>query len=285
MSSLPSPSGDLSLGHIIDAAGIDLDDVVVLRHTYRTGSADELQGPADLAPERLHDYTHRQRIGNKLGKTPPRVWLIFIADGKRRSRFVTAYENRGEISSRRTETLRYFDLEESELLGSLKNRLVVEWSKDTINWAKNGSVAAKFPVVEIADPEKVEFPGFDFVRVSYDELQDVITDSRYESWRAALSSVQGIYVITDTSTGKLYVGMANGTERILGRWAQYAKDGHGGNKGLLELVGLDPGHARNYQFSLLRIFGPSVPGIEVETAEKHYKDALRTRSPFGLNHN
>jgi hypothetical protein len=41
--------------------------------------------------------------------------------------------------------------------------------------------------------------------------------------------VQGIYLITDSSNGKQYVGKADGTERILGRWKNYASDGHGGN--------------------------------------------------------
>nr|WP_244632888.1 GIY-YIG nuclease family protein [Aeromicrobium sp. CFBP 8757] len=170
-------------------------------------------------------------------------------------------------------------------MSSLSGRLVVEWSKDTINWAKSGTAAARFPIVEIADPARVPFPGYDFVRVSHDQLQDVISDPRYESWRTALGSVQGIYVITDTDSGKLYVGKADGAERIFGRWSQYAKDGHGGNKGLLELVGLDPDHAKHYAFSILRVFGPTVPTPEVDAAEEHYKNALQTKKPFGLNHN
>jgi len=41
--------------------------------------------------------------------------------------------------------------------------------------------------------------------------------------------VQGVYLITDSSTDKQYVGKVNGTERILGRWKNYVSDGHGGN--------------------------------------------------------
>lgn len=41
---------------------------------------------------------------------------------------------------------------------------------------------------------------------------------RYADWRAALSEVQGIYLIADSSNGKQYVGKADGGERILGRW-------------------------------------------------------------------
>jgi excinuclease UvrABC nuclease subunit len=53
----------------------------------------------------------------------------------------------------------------------------------------------------------------------------------------ALGSVQGVYLIADSSTGQLYVGKA---ERILGRWNAYAyayaRDGHGGNVALKELA-------------------------------------------------
>jgi hypothetical protein len=44
--------------------------------------------------------------------------------------------------------------------------------------------------------------------------------------------VQDIYLITDSSIGKNHVGKADGNERILGRWKNYASDGHGGNRAL-----------------------------------------------------
>lgn len=273
MTSPPSPTGDLSLGHILESAGLDLSQVVILRHT------------PDLTPEQILAYTRGQPHGNKLGNLPPPLWLVFMKDGGRRSRFVMAYDNHGEVEAEVNATERFFDLRESTALSSLKNRLVIEWGKDTVNWAKTGAVAANFPVVEIADPEKVPFPGFDSVLVSHAQLRDVIEDRRYEAWRVALEAVQGVYLIADTSTGKLYVGKADGRERIFGRWSQYAKDGHGGNKALKTLAGLSSSHAERFQYSLLRVFGPSVPSAEVDAAESHYKRALLSRKPFGLNHN
>lgn len=126
----------------------------------------------------------------------------------------------------------------------------------------------------IVDPEAVPFPGFDGVRIGYAELQTMVKDSRYAAWQTALGSVRGIYLIADTSTGHLYVGEADGGERILGRWSQYAQDGHGGNKALRELAGSDAEHRRHFQFSLLRVFGPSTPTAEIDAAEAHWKRAL-----------
>jgi len=258
-----------------------LSDVVLLRHTFTKGG---LESPSDLTADKVMDYTRRQDINNKLGRTPPRFWLIFIADGSRRSRFLTAYENHGEVPAELTETLRYFDLRPSEVLSSLVGRLVVEWSHDPVNWAKTAATASTFPVIEIADPEVVPFPGFDRVLITHAVLQSVVQDSRYAAWQTALGAVQGIYLIADTSTGQLYVGKADGGERILGRWTAYARDGHGGNIAMRDLAGRDPTHPRHFVFSILRVFGPSVPTAEVDEAESHFKRALLTRQ-HGLNRN
>lgn len=274
----PAPEGNLNLGHILHAAGLAASEVTVLRHTY---TADGLVAGA-LTPQGVLEYTRRQGVSNKLGKNPPRLWLCFMADGQRRSRFHVAYENHGEVVEERSDDLRYFDLRPSNALASLKDRLVVEWSRDAVNWAKSGASAASFPVVEIADPHAVAFPGFDKLVVSYSELQAVIGDSRYAAWRTALRSVQGIYLIADSSSGQLYVGKADGSERILGRWSTYSHDGHGGNLALKELAGLDPTHRQHFVFSILRVFGPSTPMSEVDEAESHFKQALLTRK-FGLN--
>ncbi|MCU1367205.1 MAG: putative Excinuclease subunit domain protein, partial [Ilumatobacteraceae bacterium] len=254
-----------------------------IRHTYRTLVG---FGTAEATPANLLAYTRHQDLrASKIPQQPAARWLIFMADGARRSRFVCAYENRGEIRAERTADSRFFDLHESELLSSLRNRLVIDWPKDTINWAKRGETAASFPVAEIADPNAVPFPGFDRVLVPYGELLDVVTGSRYIAWQAALSSVQGIYLIADSTTGKLYVGKADGRERILGRWSAYARDGHGGNVGLRDLAAVDPSHAHHFVFSILRVFGPSAVASEVDEAENHYKRALLTRHPLGMNWN
>ncbi|WP_421732961.1 GIY-YIG nuclease family protein [Cellulomonas sp.] len=281
MSTPASITGDLTLGHIFNTAGLDLSQVVVLRHTY---TSDGLATPADVTPAKVLEYVRRQGIGNKLGKTPPLLWLNFMTDGGRRSRFLTAYENHGEVTEGRTADLRYFDLRPSDVLASLKGRLVVEWSRDAVNWAKTGAAASAFPLVEIADPVEVPFPGFDKLLIGYGELVTMVEDRRYAEWHSALGAVQGIYLIADTTNGQLYVGKADGGERILGRWAAYARDGHGGNVALRQLAGLDSTHARHFKFSILQVFGPAATSREIDEAESHYKEALLTRR-YGMNRN
>ncbi|MEZ0578137.1 GIY-YIG nuclease family protein [Nocardioides sp. MH1] len=278
MTSASSPEGDLTLGHVMSACGIDPAEVLVIRHTYN----DDGLRRGETSYEAVWAYAREQ--GLRFNGKQPRLWLNFLAESGRRCRYWGAFENGGEVSEEQTDSHRYFDLRPMTVMSSLANRLVIEWSKDTINWAKKGASAAGFPIVEIADPDVVSFPGYDSVLLSRSELRTMLEDSRYEAWRTALGAVQGIYLITDTSTGKQYVGKADGAERILSRWTAYARDGHGNNKALRELKGADAEHSRHFQWSILRVFGPSTPTAEVDKAEAHFKRALMTRQ-FGLNRN
>lgn len=273
--------GELRLGHLFQAAGLAPDDVVVIRHTL---TADGLASQSEAEGPKLLTYTREQGLRNKLGQSPPRLWLNFLATTGRRARFLTAYDNHGELSGERTEVHRYFDLRPSPVFSAHAQRLVIEWTADTVNWAKAGKHALTMPVVEISDPKTEPFPGFDSCLVNFNELMAIIEDDRYRQWRTALSSVQGIYLIADTKTGKLYVGKADGAERFLGRWGAYARNGHGGNVALRELDGVDMAHRHHFQFSILQVFSPSAPAAQVDAAEVHFKKALLTRQ-FGLNRN
>ena len=287
----------LRLGHVLTGLGaeyeppIALTDIRVIRHSFRPDDLDGLTGPEDITAPRVLEYTRTQDISTRhFPAQPERYWAIFIADGQRRSRFFGTFENHGEIISERTDALRRFDLRPSSFLDSLRDRLVIDWTSPR-NWHRRATSAADLPVVEIADRDKVPFPGFDRVALPYRQLQEMVSDPRYADWRAALSEVQGIYLITDASNGKQYVGKADGAERILGRWRSYAQDGHGGNVALHDLAYTSTGdgrvrtnHARHFVFSILRVFGPSTSPTEVDAAESHYKNALMTRE-FGLNRN
>lgn len=287
------------LGHVLTGMGTDsdptvrLEDIHIVRHSFRPGDPDALRGPEDLSEDRVLAYTREQDFSpRRFPSSPPRYWVILIADGQRRSRLWGTFENHGEIVAERTELNRYFELRPSRFLSALNDRLVIEWDNPR-SWHRsaNSVTAARMPVLEIADRDKVSFPGFDGVLLPYYQLRDMVDDPRYADWRTALAEVQGIYLITDSSNGRQYVGKADGSERILGRWTTYARDGHGGNVALRELVRdsasgevMKTDYARNLVFSLLQVFGPSTPSSEVNSAESHYKAALMTRE-FGLNRN
>ncbi|MHA7295194.1 GIY-YIG nuclease family protein [Arthrobacter sp. HLT1-21] len=275
-------TGQLKLGHLLQAAGLGPADVVVIRHTLKGLAADG----AVAYGESLWDYTRTQSlIGGKLPMIPPRIWLVFLGAPGRLGRFITAYENHGEVVSERTEVQRFFDLTPSDVFSAHTDRLVIEWSGDAVNWAKPGDQAEGFAVVEVADRAQVAFPGFDSIIVDFATLQEVVVDSRYREWQAALASVKGVYLIADTSTRRLYVGKADGANGFLGRWSEYAKTGHGGNAALGELNDADLNHRQHLQFSILQVFSPNAHTRLIDNAEIHYKKALLSRGEDGLNRN
>lgn len=280
----PSPTfeGSLMMGDLFAAAGIDPNQVLLLRHTNLKPGPN---GPADLTPPAVLAFVREQAVrGSKFPQNPARIWLNFTAVGGNRCRFIGAYENHGEVTAERTATERYYNLVPSPCLASFTDRLVIDWTGGTINWTRAGVAAIGFPVTEIADAQAPAFPGFDDLILSFSDLQTVIEDSRYENWRQILKSVQGIYLISDMKSGKLYVGKADGSERIMGRWSAYAKTGHGGNVALRELNEVDMSHRNHFQFSILRVFSPGASTAEIDSAENHYKRALLSRQ-FGLNRN
>lgn len=120
-----------------------------------------------------------------------------------------------------------------------------------------------------------EFPGHENICISKSKL-DLIISRNIVSWRAGLS-VAGIYLITDTKTGRLYVGSAGGEEGIWQRWSSYSKNGHGGNKDLkrvLSSFGSD--YSQNFQYSILETSDThSVKNIL--DRESHWKEVLSSR--------
>lgn len=63
----PSPTGELTLGHVLAATGLDLADIIIVRHTYRPLAFEA----NDLTPETILEFTCGQGLNNKLGKNPP----------------------------------------------------------------------------------------------------------------------------------------------------------------------------------------------------------------------
>lgn len=169
-----------------------------------------------------------------------------------------------------------YNLRKNNAMDDLSERLVIEWGKGALQWVQKGDKE----VVEIKGKQSIgDFQSFSLVDLTYQEVQKLTNSpDTNHTWVKALSSVNGVYLIKDRSCGKLYVGSAYGKEGIYGRWAQYAKNGHGGNLGLKNL---DPD---NFQFSILEIAAPTSTADDVIDCETRWKIKLGTRE-FGYNNN
>ena len=87
-----------------------------------------------------------------------------------------------------------------------------------------------------------EFPGYENIRLSFSQLETIIRNKR-SGWLDALRNQKAVYLITDTSNGKMYVGSATAQYgMLLQRWTNYIDNGHGGNvepKHIVDTKGFD----------------------------------------------
>lgn len=147
-------------------------------------------------------------------------------------------------------------------------------------WAERISVAEL-----LAERMSVEeFPGFKAVHLRNADLA-VIVRHQVASWRVALSSVSGVYLITDAHTGRLYVGSAYGVDGFWQRWSTYAANGHGGNRELGKLIN-EEGERRveAFHYSILETTDVGTKKEDVISRESHWKRVLGSRAR-GLNAN
>ena len=161
-------------------------------------------------------------------------------------------------------------------------RLIVKYKNNSQTMIRLAtSVMDECEVVQIL-PDTFDndiFPGYDKVRLSWGELKRVIEK---EGWKTALQNQKGVYLITDISNGKMYVGSAYGEYMILGRWNSYVKSGHGDN---VELKKISFEHIKkNFEYSILDIFKSTIDDKTVIDRESWWKNVLKTRD-FGYNLN
>jgi hypothetical protein len=130
------------------------------------------------------------------------------------------------------------------------------------------------------------FPGYEGIDISFEELEALVRNEPPD-WKSALESVKGIYLISDTKTGRRYVGSAYGDLGVWSRWSSYAHSGHGGNAELRMLV-KDPTlqYCRcNFRFALLEHRAVATSDDIVLDRESYWKRILLTRGDYGLNRN
>lgn len=217
--------------------------------------------------------------------------VAFIGEEGLSSRFIGVYELVGKteqpdtikISNQQFVSRFKYTMQEVNGYEDLKERVIIRWNNAISwhQWAKN-----EMEVLEIS-------PGLHYKRftdyfdliLTFTELQEIVVNG-YSDWRNVLSAVKGVYLITDTNTGKLYVGSAYGDDGIYGRWKEYvATNGHGGNKALKELIDKDWEYGvKHFQFSILMLLPKTITADEAIRKEQLFKRKLGTNS-FGLNNN
>jgi len=182
-----------------------------------------------------------------------------------------------------------YDADEVKEYEQYFGRLVVEYHNPCRTMGrKYENVMDELEVVQILNEQYTgnEFPGYENVRLSYPLLKNIV-DRQLPGWVDALRNQKAVYLITDTKTGKMYVGSATSqTGMLLQRWSSYAADGHGGNMELRELVkqqGLDY-VKENFQYSILENYNARMDDGYILKRESWWKETLCTRT-HGYNKN
>ncbi|TKF95720.1 GIY-YIG nuclease family protein [Vibrio lentus] len=127
------------------------------------------------------------------------------------------------------------------------------------------------------------FSSYDGINHSFSAM-DIVIKNELNDWKVALSNVFGVYLLTDTNTGKHYVGSAYGASGIWGRWSDYIYGCHGNNKELKELYALNSREyfEKHFKFSILEVLSTSITPQEVIQRESLWKAKLLSVS-FGYN--
>ena len=279
---------NLSIYDLLKTFGINPDKIRLVRHGNKEISVLDV---FHKDKERFLEYTAWQRpkaFGNA------EYLVIFYPGRGTTSLFLGIWKIHGvtqtnELQASHLDLLRkhnlpegwystsvHYNLETTDLMSSLSERLVIEWGKSTLKWVQKRDKA----VVQIKPTNSIgAFTSYDKLLLSYEDLQTLRRDTdSNESWVNALSSVNGVYLIKYKKDGRLYVGSAYGKGGILNRWFEYGRSGHAGNK---KLIGLE---SSEFEFSVLEICPSTMSAEDVIKRENRWKECLGTRE-FGLNDN
>lgn len=182
-----------------------------------------------------------------------------------------------------------FEAEEIPKFKKYYGRLVLKYhNTERAIGRMYSSLMEKLEVIEILSTtyDGDEFPGYENIRLSFTQLETIIKNKR-SGWIDALRNQKAVYLITDISNGKMYVGSATSQfGMLLKRWSNYIADGHGGNvelKNIVSTEGID--YVRKYfQYSVLENYNARMDDNYILKREKWWKETLCTKK-YGYNKN
>ncbi|NAR17553.1 GIY-YIG nuclease family protein [Acinetobacter haemolyticus] len=226
----------------------------------------------------INDLEEYQRIQSKNVFKGLDYIISFLGTEKKKALFWGVFKVKNETYN--SDNLYEYELEEMPQFNEFKFRLVVDWGDATLAWHQH--YTSDKNILEIYPMGGLDkFPGYEYVNLSWKQLTQVLEK---EVWRTALQNQKAVYLITDTSNGKKYVGSAYAKTMLLNRWENYAKNRHGGN---IQLEQLPKEHIEeNFRYSILDIFKSTTDDNIILHRESWWKNILLSRhTEFGYNSN
>lgn len=293
----------MNFNQLLIANDIDPKQVIVVRHKpFEAELARVFPWIVSNRPDLFEMYQVYQTERLEKALVKAKYLAAFVADGAAKALFIGLYEVKGfqphtreqylaeplnqELISRgmsglsredivRRGSVLRFDLLKTREFRDWTGRLVIGWSSDRA-WYQWGSVDDRFPVLMLHPKASFEpaLPPWRQIKLKYKDIELIP-----KTWRAALNQWRGIYLIYDTKQKLRYVGSASGAQNMLGRWEEYGRSGHGGNKNLKDL------DATTFEFTILELTSPDLPAKAIVSLENNWKSRLHTIWPYGLNEN
>ncbi|MCR5020857.1 GIY-YIG nuclease family protein [Ruminococcus sp.] len=280
----------LYFSDILKKVGLDPKKVKLIRHAYSHKNFKKL-----AERNMIYEYTRHQRKDFSKGYD---YWVVFISGKGTLAQLYTVYKAGNYVpdtpdmipeGSTEEEAGKYtgdgaiYELTRLDILKEYEGKLTIDWGPSTRKWDQKGTTEK--PVISIMPDQKKVFMGYDEVLLSYDQLKEIVDNKEiYEAWHIALKSVNAIYLIVDTETGKQYVGSAYGEDGLFGRWCCYVNSHHGNNKKMKELICNYPERYHAFQFSILQILPKTIITEDVVKIENKWKARLLSKK-FGMNDN
>lgn len=286
----------MEFNHLLEQEGLDRKTVLVLRHTPREQELfDVMPWLITEKPAVFNAYQQTQspRVAKKMVGADYVASFFGHESGK--AVFVGLYEKRGSTLMTRAEVrgfaahrelLKYglndagpkrlwFDLVQTKFHADWQGKLIIRWPTPEVAWSR-WAKGNQFEIEAILDESIFvgELGNWRELVFTWDQLQLIP-----KRWKDVLSRWRGVYFIWDSSIRKGYVGSAYGKDKLLGRWLNYAKTGHGGNK-LLKLR-----KPQKFHFSILEWAAEDMEDRDILEREKWWKARLHTKAPDGLNDN
>ena len=182
-----------------------------------------------------------------------------------------------------------YEAEEMDEYSHFFGRLVLKYHNNTRPMGRTyDSLMNELEVLELLPDiyDGDDFPGYENIRLSYAQLAAIIHRKK-SGWLAALENQKAVYLITDKSNGKHYVGSATAQwGMLLQRWSAYIENGHGGNVELKKIVqekGFDY-VKNNFQYSVLENYNARMDDNYILKRETWWKNTLCSRT-HGYNSN
>jgi hypothetical protein len=268
-------------------AGLDPTGVRLLRHQTKAPNG---RTPYVLWRDQrscFEDYQSVQTVGNRAVLASP-FWASFVAPPTGGTLFAGIYSTKivgaaddawidplhgvpGIVLT--TSQLDQYQTELTSYLNDYSGRLWIDWGPGARSWVQRADRQNKQIVQLTRAFQEEEFPGFTQFVTNVSEVPVLPA-----GWLSALRAARGVYLLTSARTKEQYVGSATGEAGFLGRWLNYAQDGHGGN------LGLKSSEPTDYQVSILEVSGSAASSDDIIAIEQLWKRKLQSRE-MGLNRN